>query len=141
MSSNFNSVAMANNKIKDNKSKKENTSKEKDNNINKPYNVTFYCETCKRIPLIIFSEKNPKILKYCDGDKKTELINTNNLLNMINIKYSKKKDILKDNPNIIDNEINSKEFICVSHGKEFINYLNFKYLIFLFRFCRIKNVE
>ena len=122
MSSNFNSVAMANNKIKDNKSKKENTTKEKDNNINKPYNVTFYCETCKRIPLIIFSEKSTKIVKYCEVNKKTELINSNILLNMINIKHNKKKDIIKENPNSIDNNINCEEFMCNLHGKEFINY-------------------
>ena len=38
------------------------------------------------------------------------------------MKYNKKKDILKDNPNVTDNDIYSKEFICASHGKEFINY-------------------
>ena len=122
MSSETNTVNNIDGKINTDKEKNMNSSKNNDKDSQKPINVIFYCEACKRIPLIIFSEKNPKILKYCDGDKKTELINTNNLLNMINIKYSKKKDILKDNPNIIDNEINSKEFICVSHGKEFINY-------------------
>jgi hypothetical protein len=122
MSSETNTVNNIDGKINTDKEKNMNSSKNNDKDSQKPINVIFYCEACKRIPLIIFSEKNHKILKYCDGDKKTELINTNNLLNMINIKYSKKKDILKDNPNIIDNEINSKEFICVSHGKEFINY-------------------
>ena len=109
-------------KINNNKTKTENLSKNKDNNASKPYNVVFYCETCKRIPLMIFSEKNPKVVKYCDNDKKTELINPSNLLSMINVKHGKKKDVLIDNLNINENNINSEEFICVSHGKEFINY-------------------
>ena len=42
---------------------------------------------------------------------------------MINLKINKKKEeILQENPNINDININSKEFICTSHGKEFINY-------------------
>ena len=109
-------------KINNDKGRNANLTKNKDKDSSKSLNVIFYCDTCKRIPLIIFSEKNPKILKYCENDKKIELINSNNLLNMINIKYNKKKYILKDNPNITDNDINSKEFICSSHGKEFINY-------------------
>ena len=109
-------------KINNDKGRNANLTKNKDKDSSKSLNVIFYCDTCKRVPLIIFSEKNPKILKYCENDKKIELINSNNLLNMINIKYNKKKYILKDNPNITDNDINSKEFICSSHGKEFINY-------------------
>ena len=117
--SNLNNI---NEKINNDNEKNMNLTKNKDKDFSKPFNVIFFCGVCKRIPLIIFSEKNPKILKYCENDKKTELINSSNLLNMINIKYNKKKDTLKDNPNITDNDITSKEFICISHGKEFINY-------------------
>ena len=109
-------------KINNNKAKNENLSKDKDNKSSKPFNVIFYCETCKRIPLLIFSEKNPKIVRYCDNDKKTELINPSNLLGMINVKHAKKKDASIDNLNFNENYINSEEFLCVSHGKEFINY-------------------
>ena len=116
-------------KINNDKGRNANLTKNKDKDSSKSLNVIFYCDTCKRVPLIIFSEKNPKILKYCENDKKIELINSNNLLNMINIKYNKKKYILKDNPNITDNDINSKEFICSSHGKEFIIFLNYYHQI------------
>ena len=108
-------------KIEKDKAKNLNTAKNKEKFL-KPFNAIFYCETCKRIPLLIFSEKIPKILKYCESKNNAELINPSNLLNMINIKYGKKKDILKDNPNTVDNDKNSEEFICISHGKEFINY-------------------
>ena len=108
-------------KINNDKGRNANLTKNKDKDSSKSLNVIFHCDTCKRVPLIIFNEKNPKIIKYCENDKKIELINSNNLLNMIN-NNNKKKDILKDNPNITDNDINSKEFICLSHGKEFINY-------------------
>ena len=122
MSGENNNLNNIDGKIKNDKGRNVNLTKNKDKDSSKSLNVIFYCDTCKRVPLIIFNEKNPKILKYCENDKKIELINSNNLLNMINIKYNKKKDILKDNPNITDNDINSKEFICLSHGKEFINY-------------------
>ena len=122
MSGENNNLNNIDGKIKNDKGRNVNLTKNKDKDSSKSLNVIFHCDTCKRIPLIIFNEKNPKILKYCENDKKIELINSNNLLNMINIKYNKKKDILKDNPNITDNDINSKEFICLSHGKEFINY-------------------
>ncbi len=78
MSSETNTVNNIDGKINTDKEKNMNSSKNNDKDSQKPINVIFYCEACKRIPLIIFSEKNPKILKYCDGDKKTELINTNN---------------------------------------------------------------
>ena len=122
MSNNNSTVNNIDNKINNNKAKIENLQKNKDNKSSKQNNVALYCETCKRIPLIIFSEKSPKLIKYCENDKKVELINPSNLLNMINVKHGKKKDVLIDNPNINDNNINSEEFICVSHGKEFINY-------------------
>ena len=122
MSSNINTVNNNDSKINNNKGKKDNTSENKDKNSSKQFNVAFYCETCKRIPVIFFSEKSPKIVKYCDTNKKTELINPSNLLNMINVKHNKKKDILLDIPNFIENNIDSGEFICVKHGKEFINY-------------------
>ena len=122
MSGENNNLNNIDGKIKNDKGRNVNLTKNKDKDSSKSLNVIFHCDTCKRVPLIIFNEKNPKIIKYCENDKKIELINSNNLLNMINIKDNKKKDILKDNPNITDNDINSKEFICLSHGKEFINY-------------------
>ena len=79
-------------KKENDKTKNLNTGKNKDKKPFKPLNAIFYCEICKRIPLIIFSEKMPKIIKYCENENKTELINPNHLLNMINIKHSKKKD-------------------------------------------------
>ena len=46
---------------------------------------------------------------------------------MINLKINKKnRRNLQDIPNINDTNINSKEFICTSHGKEFINYNIFR---------------
>ena len=85
-------------------------------------NVTFICESCKHIPLIFFSQKNLKLLKYCNADKKMEIISPNNLLSMVNLKLNKKKEITKD-INFIDiNNTNLNEFICGLHGKEFINY-------------------
>ena len=123
MSNDSNTIDNVDIKIKNEKTKGSNTSKSKDKKSSKPFNVIFYCETCKRIPLLIFSEKSPKIVKYCENNKNTETINPNNLLNMINLKINKKKEeILQENPNINDININSKEFICTSHGKEFINY-------------------
>ena len=122
MSNNNIAENIADAKIKNIKGKSENSLKKNDKKIEKPFNAIFYCENCKRIPLLVFSEKSPKILKFCQNDKKAELINPNNLLNMINIKHGRKKDNLKDNPNINDNYICPEEFVCVSHGKEFINY-------------------
>ena len=122
MSNNNIAENIADAKINNIKGKSENSLKKNDKKIEKPFNAIFYCENCKRIPLLVFSEKSPKILKYCQNDKKAELINPNNLLYMINIKHGKKKDSLKDNPNINDNYIYPEEFVCVSHGKEFINY-------------------
>ena len=123
MSNDSNTIDNVDTKIKNEKTKGSNTSKSKDKKSSKPFNVIFYCETCKRIPLLIFSEKSPKIVKYCENNKNTETINPSNLLNMINLKITKKKEeIFQENPNINDININSKEFICTSHGKEFINY-------------------
>jgi len=116
MSNNNIAENIADAKINNIKGKSENSLKKNDKKIEKPFNAIFYCENCKRIPLLVFSEKSPKILKYCQNDKKAELINPNNLLNMINIKHGKKKDSLKDNPNINDNYIYPEEFVCVSHG-------------------------
>ena len=122
MSNNINSENLSDSKANNNKVKNENSSNNSDKKSAKPFNAIFYCETCKRTPLLVFSEKSPKILKYCQNNKKAELINPSNLLNMINIKHGKKKDSLKDSQNINDNNVHPEEFICVSHGKEFINY-------------------
>ena len=103
MSNDSNTIDNVDIKIKNEKTKGSNTSKSKDKKSSKPFNVIFYCETCKRIPLLIFSEKSPKIVKYCENNKNTETINPNNLLNMINLKINKKKEeILQENPNIND---------------------------------------
>ena len=102
--------------------KSKNTKTNKDSNDAKASNIIFYCEQCKKTPLIIPSNINYKMIKYCNIEKTTELITPINLLNMINIKYNKKKDMSKDSLKINENNINWDEFICSKHGKEFINY-------------------
>lgn len=93
-----------------------------ESNIKKPLNIIFYCEQCNRIPLIIPSNINYKMIKYCNIQKKAEIISPSDLLNMINIKNSKRRDPSKDILNIIDTKINKNEFLCSLHGKRFINY-------------------
>ena len=103
----------------DNTKKKINNVKgNKDSNDLKDSNIIFYCEQCKKIPLIIPSNISNKMIKYCHSHKAIELITPTNLLNMINVKINKKKDNLKKS----DNTNNWKDFICSLHGKEFINY-------------------
>lgn len=96
----------------------------KDNKIlneNIASNIIFYCDQCQEIPLIIPSNKNDKMIKYCKLKKMSEIISPCNLLNMINIKNVNinKKDNLQ-----INDKLNFDEFICPLHGKEFINYCN-----------------
>ena len=102
-----------------NRAKKTKTNK--DSNDTKASNIIFYCEQCKKTPLIIPSNINYKMIKYCNIEKTAELITPNNLFNMVNIKYNKKKDMPKD-LKINENNINLDEFICSKHGREFINY-------------------
>ena len=102
-----------------NRAKKTKTNK--DSNDTKASNIIFYCEQCKKTPLIIPSNINYKMIKYCNIEKTTELITPNNLFNMVNIKYNKKKDMPKD-LKINENNINLDEFICSKHGRDFINY-------------------
>lgn len=106
-----------NNSNRTQKSKEENESNEK-----KPLNIIFYCDQCNRIPLIIPSNNNFKMIKYCNIQKKAEIITPPDLLNMINIKNSKRRDSSKDTLNIIDAKINENEFVCSFHGRHFINY-------------------
>ena len=94
----------------------------KENIISDVHNIIFHCEQCKRIPLIIPSNINYKMIKYCKNQKMAEIISPINLLNMINIKNINKKDISKDNLKANDSNYNFDEFICSSHGREFINY-------------------
>ena len=103
--------------INSNQTKKLNESKEK-----KPLNIIFHCDKCNRIPLIIPSNINCKMIKYCNNEKMAEVITATDLLNIINIKNAKKKDISKENIKIIDNNIDQGEFNCTLHGKHFINY-------------------
>ena len=91
-------------------------------NVQNSTNIIFHCDQCKRVPLIIPSNINYKMIKYCKNQKMTEIISPINLINMINIKNINKKDISKDNLKINDNNFNFDEFICSSHGREFINY-------------------
>jgi hypothetical protein len=88
----------------------------------KPLNIIFHCDKCNRIPLIIPSNINSKMIKYCNNEKMAEVITATDLLNMINIKNAKKKDISKENMKIVDNNIYQGEFNCSLHGKHFINY-------------------
>ena len=99
------------------KLKENNESKEK-----KPLNIIFHCDKCNRIPLIIPSNINSKMIKYCNNEKMAEVIAATDLLNMINIKNTKKKDISKENIKIIENNIDYDEFNCSLHDKPFINY-------------------
>jgi len=108
--------------------KNSNRNKEKENetesNKNACTNLLFLCKKCKNIPLLIPSNKNEIMLKYCKEEKKFELITPINLLDMTNIKYIKKKLMSKDKHSNDDNSINSGNFICSLHGHEFINYCN-----------------
>ena len=62
------------------------------------------------------------MIKFCHETKNIEVISPINLLNMINIKYTRKKDISKETIKINDSKVNFKEFMCPIHAKEFINY-------------------
>ena len=104
-----------------NNNRTKKTKENKDSNDTKASNIIFYCEQCKKTPLIIPSNINYKMIKYCNIEKTTELITPNNLFNMVNIKYNKKKDMPKD-LKINENNINLDQFICSNHGREFINY-------------------
>lgn len=99
-----------------------NKENEKESNKNVSPNFLFLCKKCKSIPLLIPSNIDEKILKYCCEEKKFEVITPINLLDMTNIKYIKKKLIPKDKLIIEEKNINSGKFICSLHGKEFINY-------------------
>ena len=68
MSNNINSENISDSKANNNKVKNENSSNNSDKKSAKPFNAIFYCETCKRTPLLVFSEKSPKILKYCQNN-------------------------------------------------------------------------
>ena len=94
----------------------------KDTKKAKSPNLTFICDNCKKIPLIFFSQKNPKMIKFCETDKNIEVLNPNNLLNMANLKLTKKKEISKDINITNINNINISELMCLSHAKKFINY-------------------
>jgi len=86
-------------------------------------NILFLCKKCKNIPFLIPSNMDEKLLKYCQEEKKYEIITPINLLDMASIKCIKKKLNSKDK--IINNEhhmISSGKFICSLHGKEFINF-------------------
>ena len=108
--------------IKNSNRKKENEN-EKESNKNACPNVLFICKNCKSIPLLIPSITDERILKYCNEEKKFEVITPINLSDMINIKSIKKKLISKDK--LTDDEsFNYGNLICSIHGKEFINYCN-----------------
>ena len=96
---------------------------EKESSKNMCPNVFFLCKKCNSIPLLIPSNTDENMLKYCPEEQKFESITPINLLDMISIKYTKKKLMSKDKQ-INDNIINSGKFICPLHGKEFINYCN-----------------
>ena len=101
-----------------NKSEKDDKSQKEE----KISNVVFHCNQCKRIPLLIPSNIDDKMIKFCHEQKNIEVISLINLLNMINIKYTRKKDISKETIKINDSKVNFKEFMCPIHAKEFINY-------------------
>jgi hypothetical protein len=108
--------------IKNSNRKNENEN-EKESNKNECPNVFFLCKKCKSIPLLIPSITDERILKYCNEEKKFEVITPINLSDMINIKSIKKKLISKDK--LTDDEsFNYGNLICSIHGKEFINYCN-----------------
>lgn len=88
----------------------------------KPLNIIFHCDKCNRIPLIIPSNINCKMIKYCNNEKMAEVITTADLLSMINIKNRKRKDLSKESLKYIDNNIEQGEFNCSLHDKHFINY-------------------
>ena len=106
------------NSNKDKKIKELNESNEK-----KHLNIIFQCSQCNRIPLLIPSNINNKIIKFCSLEKMAEIISPLDLLNMINVKYPKKRDSSKE-PIIKNDTINSSEFLCPLHAKHFINYCN-----------------
>jgi hypothetical protein len=97
---------------------------EKESNKNVCPNVLFLCKKCKDTPLLIPSSTDEKILKYCNEEKKFEVITPINLIDMTNIKCIKKKLMSKDKRINDDHIINNGKFICSLHGKEFINYCN-----------------
>ena len=104
------------------KKEKENEN-EKESNKNECPNVLFLCKKCKSIPLLIPSITDERMLKYCNEEKKFEVITPINLSDMINIKSIKKKLISKDKPTN-EESFNYGNLICSIHGKEFINYCN-----------------
>jgi len=106
----------------ENSNRNKDKENEKESIKNASSNVLFFCQKCKSIPLLIPSNIDEKIPKYCYEEKKFEVITPINLLDMTNIKYIKKKLISKDKLINDENYINSGKFICSLHGKEFINY-------------------
>jgi hypothetical protein len=102
-------------------SRDKNLKHNKNLNYQKSSNIIFRCEECKGIPLIIPSNINDKMIKYCRNQKIAEIITPINLLNMVNVKNINKKDISKDTLEINDSNINL-DFMCSIHGKEYINY-------------------
>ena len=110
--------------IKNSNRKKENENEnEKESDKNVCPNVLFLCKKCKSIPLLIPSITDERMLKYCNEEKKFEVITPINLSDMINIKCIKKKLISKDKPTN-EESFNYGNLICSIHGKEFINYCN-----------------
>ncbi len=90
MSNDSNTIDNVDTKIKNEKTKGSNTSKSKDKKSSKPFNIIFYCETCKGVPLLIFSEKSPKIIKYCENNKNTETINPSTILDIFSLPFFEK---------------------------------------------------
>ena len=74
MSGENNNLNNIDGKINNDKGRNTTLTKKKDKESPKSLNVIFYCDTCKRVPLIIFSEKNPKILKYCEKSKNIKIL-------------------------------------------------------------------
>ena len=108
----------------DNDNKINNETEGKESREIKGYNIIFHCEECKKIPLIIPSNINNTMIKYCKRKQMVELITPINLLNMINIKNIKKRDIAGEGIKINSAEDTFDEFLCIEHGKEYINYCN-----------------
>ena len=92
-----------------------------ESNGKRPLNIIFKCSQCNRIPLLIPSNISNKIIKFCGIEKMAEVISLTDLLNMINIKPPKKRDLSKE-PIIKKDNLSSDEFICPLHAKHFINY-------------------
>mgnify|MGYP002624912716 FL=1 len=99
-----------------------NKENEKESNQNECPNVLFICKKCKSTPLLLPSNIDEKIVKYCLEERKLEVITPINLLDMTNLKCIKKKLMPKDKLTTDAHAINSRKFICSLHGKEFISY-------------------